>query len=251
MAEHEHAGHRKRLLAKLEKGALENHEYLEALLFNAIPRMNTNDIAHRLLSRFGSIQGVLEASVQELKSVKGIGENAAQYLCLIGKIFQSVSKEQENRVFPKKFEEDEFVEFLKTYYKDADKEYLDCFLLDEHARIKQTVRFTTGDTYSVDIATNELDKVLSINQPAAILLSHNHIKGNSTPSIEDEKTTCALQIMCHMQNIRFCDHFIVSPVEVFSYHASGRLKKISSDFAIRKIIAEKIDIKKPLSEKFY
>lgn len=251
MADHEHAGHRKRLLAKLDSGALEVHEYLEALLFNAIPRMNTNDIAHRLLSRFGSIQDVLQASVEELQSVKGIGENVAQYIRLIGKVFQIVTTKEEDRLFPRKFVEQEFISFLKDYYKDADNEYLDFFFLDEKEKIKQVVRFTSEQEHSVDIATDQLEKVFALNHPAAIIISHNHVKGSCMPSETDEVTTCKIQMMCHLQNIRFCDHFIVSPVDVFSYHGSGRLAAISKEYAPNKIIEKIRELKPSLAKKFY
>ena len=76
----EHAGHRKRLIEKLEKGMLHEHEVLEALLFNAVPRKNTNDLAHRLLAEFGSVPAVLEAPISLLKKVDGVGESVAAYI---------------------------------------------------------------------------------------------------------------------------------------------------------------------------
>ena len=59
----EHDGHRHRIIEKLDTGVLCEHELLEILLFNALPRRNTNDLAHRLLTAFGSIRGVFSASV--------------------------------------------------------------------------------------------------------------------------------------------------------------------------------------------
>ena len=80
----EHAGHRRRIFARLAEGTLCEHEYLEALLFYAIPRRNTNDIAHRLLAKFKDINGVLNASQEELRKVEGIGEHAAALFALLG-----------------------------------------------------------------------------------------------------------------------------------------------------------------------
>ena len=54
----EHEGHRKRIIQKLETGALLDHELLEIMLFSMLPRRNTNDIAHRLLQKFGSIEEI-------------------------------------------------------------------------------------------------------------------------------------------------------------------------------------------------
>ena len=82
----EHAKHRERLKNRFATQGLdgfESHQVLELLLFYAIPRVDTNPIAHRLLDRFGSITGVLEASPEELKDIEGIGDNAANFLKLI------------------------------------------------------------------------------------------------------------------------------------------------------------------------
>ena len=71
-----HEGHRARMRTKLmESGerVFADHELLEVLLYYAIPRRDTNELAHRLLEQFGSLQGVLSASAQELACVKGVG----------------------------------------------------------------------------------------------------------------------------------------------------------------------------------
>lgn len=60
----EHDGHRERLRARLEREGIDHfapHEILELILFYSVPRANTNPIAHRLMERFGSLSGVLEA----------------------------------------------------------------------------------------------------------------------------------------------------------------------------------------------
>ena len=75
-----HDGHRQRMYGKVAKEGLLEHEWLEVLLYAAIPRRNTNDIAHRLIQRFGSVMAVLEASMEELQAVTGIGKSAAAHL---------------------------------------------------------------------------------------------------------------------------------------------------------------------------
>ena len=81
-----HDGHRQRLKERFCKEGLDNfdeHQVLELLLFYCIPRMDTNPIAHALLNRFGRLAQVLEAPVEELEKVPGIGHNAAVFLSLI------------------------------------------------------------------------------------------------------------------------------------------------------------------------
>jgi len=83
MEENLHKNHRKRLRERYERegaDSLEVHELLELFLFDAIPRVNTNPIAHRLLLKFGDLDAVLHAPYEELIKVKGIGDRAARYI---------------------------------------------------------------------------------------------------------------------------------------------------------------------------
>jgi hypothetical protein len=84
-----HDGHRQRAkdrYRQLGADALADHELLELALFYAIPRQDTNETAHRLLKRFRSLQGVLQATPEELEKEEGVGRSAALLLCLIGDI---------------------------------------------------------------------------------------------------------------------------------------------------------------------
>ena len=86
-----HDGHRERLRKSfLEHGLQGMHDInaLELLLFYAIPRRDTNEIAHHLLERFGTLDGVFSASSEELCEVDGIGENAAALIALIPEIMK-------------------------------------------------------------------------------------------------------------------------------------------------------------------
>ena len=81
-----HDGHRQRLKNRFREEGLDHfdeHQVLELLLFYCIPRIDTNELAHRLLERFGSLANVLEAKAEELEKVPGIGSNAATFLNLV------------------------------------------------------------------------------------------------------------------------------------------------------------------------
>ena len=87
-SQHLHAGHRDRMRERFlqtDGNGMAEHELLELLLFYAIPRCDTNDLAHRLIEEFGSLVGVLEADSSALCAVSGISEKSALYLRLVGK----------------------------------------------------------------------------------------------------------------------------------------------------------------------
>ena len=84
-----HDGHRERLRESFRKDGLAGFDAiraLELLLQYAIPRRDTNPIAHALLERFGTLQEVLDASEQELLQVEGLGPSAAVLLRLVPQI---------------------------------------------------------------------------------------------------------------------------------------------------------------------
>lgn len=80
-----HAGHRSRMRQRFLISGLDgfqDHEVLEFLLFYAVPRKDVNELAHILLSRFGTLAGVLDAPEEELRSVPGIGKQVAHFLTI-------------------------------------------------------------------------------------------------------------------------------------------------------------------------
>ena len=83
---HHHTGHRQRLKAEFLARGLEgwpDHKVLELLLCYAIPQGDVNGLAHELVERFGSLAGALDASVEELKKVPGVGEHTAVLLRML------------------------------------------------------------------------------------------------------------------------------------------------------------------------
>jgi len=92
-----HAGHRKRTKRRYIEACgngFNNHELMELLLFCGIRRKNTNEIAHSLIERFGSVSGVAEASMEELMLVDGIGEDCAILINLVLSLAKSYAEEQ-------------------------------------------------------------------------------------------------------------------------------------------------------------
>lgn len=85
-----HEGHRARMRAKyLEHGEriFDTYELLEMLLYYVIPYKDTNPIAKRLLMRFGDIDGVMSAPIEELALVSGVGERCAELIHEAGRAF--------------------------------------------------------------------------------------------------------------------------------------------------------------------
>lgn len=226
-----HEGHRMRMRQKAEKGDLAEHEWLELLLFNAIPRRNTNEIAHALILRFGSIQGVFAASAEDLESVKGVGENVASYLHTIGHFYKNFHEQAEKRYYGK-FEHREFLTFVNDVYIDIAVEVLDLYLLDGDGKIIAKKRFSVEELYSVKVIPEDVSSFLLTREASGVVMVHNHPQGKAFPSEADDIMTKNCQVLCSMHNRLLCDHVIYAPNGVYSYYLSDRMQAISKQYSI-------------------
>ena len=230
-----HAGHRFRLTEKLDSGTLCEHEYLEILLFNVVPRQNTNGLAHRLLAEFGSMPGIFSAKFKELCRVEGVGRNVAAYLVCIGAFFRNYAAPK-TQTFPKIFEEESFCAYIKKAYENVPYEVLDIYLLDGESRIYRRKQFSTEALFSVSLDSEKFSQLLGEENPSGIVLVHTHPKGDIYPSEMYDQTTEKIQLYCSMHNLLFCDHFIYSPQGIYSYQLTERLEEIRQRICVDKIV---------------
>ena len=231
---HEHYGHRKRIIEKLEGNFLLDHELLEILLFNAVPRRNTNDLAHRLLARFGSIPNVFSASFQELCEVDGVGESVAAYLCSLGKINKKFG-EQKRKEFQSRYDMQKFCAYIMDKYGREETEVIDAYALDKTGKIFETRRFTCESLARVDVEPAELSQFLLAFRPAGLIMVHNHPTGEARASKQDDMMTRKAQMICSMQNILFCDHLIYGVNGIYSYYLDGKLVEISKRYSVQEL----------------
>lgn len=233
----EHEGHRKRLIQKLAGGALVEHEVLETLLFNAIPRRNTNDLAHKLLAEFGSVTAVLGAPISALTKVDGIGESVASYLRCVGTFCERYYAEYKER-FPDVYDERDFATFVRREYTYLEYEVLDCYLVEKTGRILQRRRVSKGNHDSANISPDALTEILATRGVAGIVLVHNHPSTSSKPSDADEDLTKQIQMICSFHNLLFCDHIICGSDGAYSFYMQGKMASISRNCSIRTLLAE-------------
>lgn len=228
----EHSGHRHRLIQKLDSGSLCEHEYLEMLLFNAVPRRNTNDIAHRLLARFGNIRDVLGAPLEQLQQVEGVGESIAAYLRCVGKFCSAFGcSDRGAHKYPDKFEHESFPAYVRQAYAGLPFEKLEVYLIDDTGAVFASRGFTHKEAGRVAVDSDELFALFLLEQPSGIVLVHNHPYGSCEPSKTDDEMTVRFQVFCGVHNILLCDHFIYSPTGIYSYYKSGKLVQMSRELA--------------------
>ena len=245
-----HEGHRLRMYEKLKNhpAALEEHELLEILLYNAVPRRNTNQLAHRLLDEFGSVRTLFEADIAALQEVEDIGPQLAGYIKCIAFFFQRYNAEKEGSM-PVKYETESFEEYIRSYYAGLQYEVFFVFVLDEKNRIVCRKKFTDKERGSVIVPPQELTRLAVRYAGKSFVLSHNHVAGSPRPSAVDDELTIQCEVICSINNVRLLDHYICSPEGLYSYYQSGRMASIASNYHIRRVMGRKENGKNGIDEK--
>ena len=187
-----HKGHRERLRKKAIRNGLESlapHEVLELLLFNAIPRRDTNPIAHRLLEKFnGNLAKVFEADVEELKKVDGVGDNAAFLIHMIPQFARAFKLAKwEKGVSLGTYEK--LGEFAMDLCLGLTEENFYVICLDSNRRLKTYDVLERGTADEVNIYIRKIAEYAVSKKAVNIVLVHNHPNGSPLPSVNDKRIT--------------------------------------------------------------
>ncbi len=221
-----HDGHRERLRETfLEYGLESTNELnaLELLLFYAIPRRDTNPIAHELLKRFGTLGGVFRASVEELCDVPGIGRNAAALILLVPEILKKSQVADTKSIIQVKNSEDAGKYLMPRFMNEQDEvAYLLC--LDSQSRIIKCAEVGRGIVDSVDINTRIIVEVAVKCKASSVIISHNHPDGIALPSPEDGNATKQIAKSLALVGIQLTDHIIVAGNDYVSFADSGFMR---------------------------
>ena len=205
-----HDGHRERIRKKFMNGdSLEDHEILEILLFSSIPRANTNDIAHRLIERFGTFRGVFDANPESLQSVEGVGPSSAALIRLVSECISRYSLQRQdtrNLLNNRKALED----YLCALFIGCDYERALILYFNASGRLLDTCELGDGDVNLVRISPRQiLVNATKLNASAAVLV-HNHPDGFPYPSNEDLASTLQISKALSAIHVTLIDHFVVA-----------------------------------------
>ncbi len=224
-----HKDHRKRVRKEfLENGfseATPPHKILEMLLFYGIPRKDTNEIAHALLNRFGSVTAILEASHSELMQVEGIGENAAALIKLILPICRLYEGSRSDQGVTVK-SLDSLCDFVMRKHLGYTKEVFALTTFNNRGKMIAFDILTQGVSNQVGVSTRlVIEKVIERKAVAAVI-SHNHPSGNALPSPSDISTTERIASALAHINVELWDHIIVGDDDCVSMAQSQKFQYI-------------------------
>ena len=204
-------GHRTRMRQRLLKAgpdALADYEMLEMILFIALPRRDTKPLAKDLLARFRTFGGVIGASVQELRSVAGIGEAGAAALKLVQAAALRMMQ-QDLIGQPVLSTWDKLTDYLTAAMGHERVEQFRVLFMDSRNRLLADEVQSVGTINHTPVYPREVvRRCLELNA-TAVLLAHNHPSGEPTPSREDIAMTAELVRVTGAMGIAVHDHVVI------------------------------------------
>ena len=213
MAEQQpHSSHRARMYKRAEETGLESfaeHELLEYLLFFAIPRRDTNQLAHALIDHFGGFAQVLEASEDSLKEVPGIGAASARLIHSILPMFNAYARSKQGKV--RYLKDDKAIqEYFRNLFTGVSHEILYMAALDDRCRLLRTIKLGEGLSNTVEASRAQVVAKAVEAKATGVILAHNHPGGVAVASEADIVATVAIMNSLITVNIPVLDHIIVA-----------------------------------------
>lgn len=206
-----HKGHRARMRSKLEAHGpriFDTYELLEMLLYHVIPYKDTNPIAKRLLHEFGSLDGVLRASVSELSAVDGIGERCAEFISLAGKVIieeEALAYSGHARVFT---DYNDVGRYLVSYFKES-KANICMIMLDNGMRLIDVVDIPGDYFSSAAVKPRHFIDPVVLHGAAVVIIAN---KRHSAMYLSDGDLATDKLIRGELSNIGVpvAEHYVVS-----------------------------------------
>lgn len=207
-----HSGHRERMRERVRKSgadALEKHELLEFLMYPFVPYKDTNPLGHELIDRFGSLNDVINASYEQLFSIKGMTEKGALFLTAVAALNRKISEEQKPVSGTIKNIRDA-VDSLSRLLRGAKVEQLATLYLDTQGKILYERVVARGGPSAINVYKRDLLETALYRNAGRIIIGHNHPAGSLEPSGEDIAFTEEIETAVSALDIELVDHLIVT-----------------------------------------
>lgn len=220
-------GHRQRLRARFVKSGLDgfaDYEVVELLLTLAIPRSDVKQPAKALIARFGSLKGILDAPIEELRAVSGIG-NVTPVALKIIKAAATLYLQQSSEGFDSFADPSRLSAFWRMRIGALQNEVFEVAYLDSGYRLLRdgVERLEEGTVDRATVYPRRVVETALKRGAAGLVLAHNHPNANLAPSEHDKVLTRAIVLAAETVQLKVVDHLIVSDQDTFSFRMAGLL----------------------------
>jgi DNA repair protein RadC len=225
-------GHRGRLRQKFLDFGIEkltDDEIVELLLTLATPRKDCKLIARDALKRFGSLAGVLDASVDDLKKVDGIGPTNAFGVRLIQSIARKFLREKIIREDYLNSFSDVLDYFSHTLRREKKESFHILFLNSQNAILHEE-RLSTGSPTHVTFFPRQIIEKALTHGATSLVLAHNHPGGDAQPSKHDIYITRQLYFAARLTELWIREHLIFSNNGFYSFLNEGLIDQFEKEY---------------------
>ena len=209
-------------LIRLGEQSLSAQELLQIILGRGVKDESVALIAQRLLSHFGNLQKIAEASIEELCSIKGIGPAKAVQIKaafeLGRRLFTQVSEYKSKELLNPQ----NVYKLMKVKLKNYHKEHF--YIVALNARNYSVAEISIGTLDSSLVHPREVFLEAIRNKAKSVIFVHNHPSGNPEPSRDDILLTKRLISAGKILGIKVLDHIIVTENKYFSFKEKGLIK---------------------------
>ena len=201
-----------------------DHEVIELLLTLAIPRKDVKIPAKDLLNHFCNLRGILDAPVEELQKIKGLGSVAPVALRII-KEAAALYLQQKTEGESLLKTADAMNAFWHSRLGGLKDEVFEVAYLDSGYRLLKdgVQRLEEGTKDRAAVYPRKVMEAALRRGAVVLVFAHNHPNGDVKPSEQDKILTKALVLAATTVQIKIHDHLIVSEDKVFSFRKEGLL----------------------------
>lgn len=220
-----HSGHRERLRSRYIRDGLESfedHQVLELLLFYSVSRKDTNELAHRLLDKFGSLSAVFDAKPEELMQVEGIGSNSSVLISMISDLFKRYTQSLYEKK-PVAFSTIDTGNYARSLFNGVPYEtfYIICF--NGKGEVVLLKKLAEGTVDEVAAYPRKVVETALLSKAPFIVLAHNHPGGVNEPSQEDIDVTEKIRAALMLVDVELLDHIVVCGGQYISFKERNML----------------------------
>ena len=225
-------GHRKRLRDKFLRsglGGFHDYEIVELLLSLGTPRRDCKLPAKEAIKLFGTLRGVLEAPIEELGKIEGIGPYNAFGI----KLVQEVAREfLRAKIIDKPYynSSQDIFDYLYHSMRGLKKEVFKVLYLTSQNQVIDTADLSEGTVNSSAVAPREVIEGAIRHNAAGLVFAHNHPSGNPQPSASDMGLTRELVYASKVMQIKVLDHIIIGENRYYSFAGEGLIEEYEMDY---------------------
>ncbi|KAA8732693.1 JAB domain-containing protein [Acinetobacter qingfengensis] len=214
---------RERLLSQ-GADALSDAELLAIFLRTGYQQHSAVSLARQLLTHFGGLRQILDASIDELTEFKGIG-SSKYALLLASKALAQRYLQQQLELSANLQNSTLIIDFLKSKLRSERQELFAVLLLDQHCQLLEFEILFRGTFQQCSVSTQDIVRFALQKKAFHLIAVHNHPQGHALPSPEDLTFTDKLSSACQLLDLHLADHFIISHNDYFSFAEQGILAK--------------------------